>query len=234
MNENLGRQDEVSQRAAALIAGLSLLLMAVLAPIAFFGVFGSVVDWKDAEATVANILASQGLFRASIGAFLLVIVLDVLVAWALYYLLKPVNNSLSGLAACFRLVYTAGYLVAVSHLFNTVELLTDRSEAVQASTAEIEARTMESLVAFANGWGLSLAVFGVHLLLLGWLVFRSGFIPRTIGVLVCVAGAGYLINSLGKILVPGFSVGLIQLTFLGELLLMGWLLWIGFRRPTPR
>ncbi len=85
---------DISRRAVALIAGIGLLVMAVLAPLAHFGVLQNLVVPADAAATVENITASEGLFRAGIAAFLIVIMLDMLLAWALYVLLKPVNAAL--------------------------------------------------------------------------------------------------------------------------------------------
>lgn len=223
MTEVAGRLDGISPQTAAVSAAVSLLLMVGLAPFAYFVVLGNLVVWDDAGATTSNILASQGLFRASIGAFLIVVLLDVVIAWALYWLLKPVNNALSALVACFRLVYSAAYLTAVAHLF-------DAADSVAAGgRAALETQVMRSLASFANGWDLALAVFGVHLVLLGWLVYRSGFIPRVIGVLVAIAGLGYWVDSVGKLLVPDYALGLINYTFVGELLLMVWLFWIGFR-----
>lgn len=200
-----------------------------LAPFAFFVVLESVVIRDDAAATVSNIMASEGLFRASIGTFLAVVVLDVVVAWALYWLLKPVSNSLSALVACFRLVYAAAYLMAIVRLFDVVELLSGKGEVAQSGQQALQAPVMRSLASFANGWDLALAIFGVHLVLLGWLVFRSNFIPRVIGVLVSIAGAGYMIDSVGKLLVPDYALGLINYTFVGEVFLMAWLFWIGIR-----
>ena len=76
---------------------------------------------------------------------------------------------------------------------------------------------------FDDIWSLGLGLFGIHLLLIGWLAFTSGFVPRIIGVLVAIAGAGYLIDSLGGLLyVPSFELA--TLTFIGEVVLMVWLL----------
>ena len=79
----------------------------------------------------------------------------------------------------------------------------------------------------------ALAIFGLHLLVLGYLVFRSGYIPRALGILVMIASVGYLIDSVGEILSAGYNVNVAQFTFIGEVLLMVWLLWKGVRLKEP-
>ena len=104
---------DISQRKVALIAGLGLLVIALLAPFAHFGVLQALVVPADATATVNNIIASEGLFRAGIAAFLIVIMLDVVVAWALYVLLRPVNPTLALLEAWLRLAFAAVFASAL-------------------------------------------------------------------------------------------------------------------------
>ena len=84
---------------------------------------------------------------------------------------------------------------------------------------------------FYDIWSLGLGLFGIHLLLIGWLAFTSGFVPRVIGVLVAIAGAGYLIDSLGGLLYATYTFELASLTFIGEVVLMVWLLVFAARRP---
>ena len=91
---------------AALIAGLGLLIMATMAPFAEFYVKSKLIVWGDIEQTAKNILANQGLFVTGILCYLITFICDVLVAWAFYVFLCPVNRSLSLLTAWFRLVYT--------------------------------------------------------------------------------------------------------------------------------
>ena len=91
LSADAGRAD-ISPRKVALIAALGLLGMAVLAPFALFGVLNTLVDTGNPTATVANIIESEGTFRLAIAAFLVVTMLDVVVAWAVYVLLRPVSS----------------------------------------------------------------------------------------------------------------------------------------------
>ena len=97
--------------------------MALLAPFAQFGVLQTLIVPADAAATTNNIAASAGLFRAAIAAFLLVAILDVVVAWALYVLLRPVNEGLALLVGWLRVVYAAVFAYALVNLFDVAQLV---------------------------------------------------------------------------------------------------------------
>src|SRR5688572_21674137 len=117
------RSVDVSPRKIALIAGLGLLVMAVLAPFALFGVLRTLVEPANATETFNNILGSQGLFRSGIAAFLVVIILDVVVAWALYILLAPVNRTLALLTAWLRLAFAAVFAGTLANLLDAAQLV---------------------------------------------------------------------------------------------------------------
>ena len=112
----------VSQRTAMLIGGFGLLLMAILAPIAQFGVLQGLIVDGNAETTAHNIAASQESFVFAVVALLLVAVLDVVVALALYVVFAPTNRLLSGLAAVLRIVYGAMFVLAILHLVSVASM----------------------------------------------------------------------------------------------------------------
>jgi len=231
MNTNVSTSKymDISLRTSAIVAGLGLLFMTILAPIANFGVIEKLIVPGNAASTANNIMASAGLFRIGIGVFLIVAILDVVVAWALYVLLKPVNNSISLLAAWFRVVYATILAFALSNLLIVLQLLngTDYLEAFE--TNQLYAQVMLFLNAFSDGWDLGLLIFGLHLLILGYLAFKSGYIPKILGILVIVAGLGYTIDGVGKFLSPNYTLSLAMFTFIGEVLLIFWLLWRGIK-----
>lgn len=204
-----------------------MLVTAVLAG-AMFAAFENLVVSADAAKTARNIVDHELLFRTIICGFLIVAVLDVVVAWALYVFLRPVNRSIALLSAWFRVVYAAVFAAALSNLLVAVRLLTD-ADSLEAAfgTGQLNAQVMMSVNAFNDGWDAALAIFGLHLLVLGYLVFKSGYIPRALGILVIVASLGYLIDSIGGSLSTGYNANVAMFTFVGEVLLMGWLLWKG-------
>lgn len=109
---------DISQRKVALIARLGLLGMALLAPFALLGVLPNLIVPADAAATVNNFIASEGLFRIAIAAVLIVTMLDILVAWALYVLLRPVNRTVALLVGWLRLAAAAAFLAALTNLLD--------------------------------------------------------------------------------------------------------------------
>jgi hypothetical protein len=203
--------------------------MTILAPIANFGILQRLIVGGDPTVTANNIMASAGLFRIGICLFLVVAVLDVVVAWALYVLLKPVNTSLSLLAAWFRVVYAAIFVSALNNLLIVLQLVNGFDYLKAFETNQLHAQVMLSLNAFTDGWGIGLAIFGLHLLVVGYLIFKSGYLPKILGILVIIAGLGYLIDNLGKLFSPNYNVTIAMFTFIGEVLLIFWLLWRGIK-----
>jgi len=211
-----------SQRKVAFAAAFSLLFIALLAPFAHFGVLQSLIVPADAAATTNNILASAGLFRAGIAAFLIVAILDVVVAWGLYVILRPANESLALLVAWLRVVYAAVFAYALVNLLDVAQLL-QGTNATGLSPAQVQTQVASSIASFGNGWDLALAIFGLHLVGLGVLLLKSAAFPKFLGVLVVLAGVGYLADSFGAILVPDYGLTVSVFTFVGEALLIAWL-----------
>lgn len=207
----------------ALAIGFGLLLMAILAPFAQFGVLKTLIVPADAAATTSNIAASLGLFQAAIVAFLIVAILDVVVAWGFYVLLRPVNEGLARLVGSLRVVYAAVFAFALVNLLDAAGLVHSATGAALQS-AQLQAQVAASVAAFDTGWHIALGIFGLHLVGLGALLFRFAA-PRLLAILVVLAGIGYLADSLGTVFVPGYGLTISTFTFVGEALLIFWLFW---------
>ncbi|KQX68394.1 DUF4386 domain-containing protein [Paenibacillus sp. Root444D2] len=228
------RNTEASPLFYARVAGFGLLLMAILAMFSNFSVLEGLIIPDDAAATANNIIANEMLFRSGFISFVIVLILDVLVAWALYALLKPVNKNLAMLAAWFRLVYTAIFGVALSNLLNVLPLLSGANYFTVFTTDQLKlyAQVMLLIDAFKNGWLIGLVFFGFHLLVIGYLIIKSGgYIPRIIGIFLILASAGYVIDSIAHFLLPNYAdyKTIFQLIVavpgvIGELSLAFWLL----------
>jgi len=206
-----------SQRKASLIGGVALLLLAVLAGLANFGVIEVLVTPGDAARTAKDLIDSEALFRSGIAGLLVVVILDIVVACSLLAVFESVNRSVAIMAAVFRIAYSTVFLVAISQLVSTLSLLGDANEALRA------------VGQFHTIWDASYALFGVHLALIGYLVYRSGFAPRIIGVLLVLAGLGYLVDEIGSVLMSGYSLEISRFSFVGEAVLIFWLLIKGVR-----
>jgi len=202
-------------------------------PFAEFLVYQKLVIPGNPEETVKNIKSHETLFISGIFSYLINFICDVIVAWALFFLLKPVNESLSLLTAWFQLVYAAISLVALLHLITVLRVLNMVNAEPTLASSETTNQVMQSLHAFRDGWTFGFFFFAIHLMLLGYLVFKSVYIPRIIGVLLFIAGAGYLINTLQPYLFPRVNIDYISITYFGELIFMFWLLIKGPRIKVP-
>lgn len=229
---------DTPQSQAALIAGLGLLIMAIIAFLANFFVLENLVVAEDAAKTVSNIMGNEMVFRLGAIGFVIVLVLDVLVSWALYIFLKPANQSLSMLAAIFRLVYSAIFGAVLLHLSNVLQLVNGSS----TFTAEqLQAQVMMSLESFDNGWLIGLVFFGFHLLVLGYVVMKSSYVPKVLGVLLIAAALGYIVDSSAQLLLPNYTNYETLFTLIvavpgiiGELSLCFWLLFKGVKVQQAR
>ena len=195
----------ISPRSAARIAGYGYLAIFVLALFANFFVIERLIEPEDAATTADNILGSESLFRAGLVAFVLVFALDVVVAWALYLLFRPANKDLSLLTAWFRLVYTILLGIGAVGLFTVLRLTSGSDYLAAFTTGQLDAHVTLSLEAFDYAWLIGLACFGVHLFLLGVLGLRSGAVPRTLALLLMVAGAAYVADTLAHALLANYA-----------------------------
>jgi hypothetical protein len=186
---------ETSPRQAARIAGVGYLLLFVPAIFANFFVRERLIDANDAALTFKNIADSEFLFRTGLVGFLIVFVIDVVVAWALYIVFKRVSQGLSLLTAWFRLVYTVFLGVAVIFLFLVLQLVGGAGYLAAFDAGHLDAQAMLLLDAFNYTWLIGLAVFGIHLMLIGYLMLKSGIAPRILGIVLSVAGAAYVIDT---------------------------------------
>ena len=209
--------------------------------LAVFGMFspmvlGSLVVPGDAQATADSILGSRWLFGSSLVTWLAVVVADVAIAVTFYLLLRPVSHMRSLLAAALRLVYAAVLAAMLVNLFEAFRLLTG-AQGAAGPAEQPQAEALAALDTFSAGFLLALVLFGVHLLLLGWLLYRSRYLPRVFGVLLVAAGVGYIADSLAGLLLAdhGGLVSAVLLTpaVLGELGLTAWLLLRGVKVPRP-
>ena len=190
-------------RLAARLAGIGFVPIFGLAIFANFMVREGLVVAGDAAATAANISGSPGLFRAGFAAFLVVFLLDIVLAWALHVVFRPVNPDLSLLAAWSRLVYTTFLGVALVFHLQALRLLDDAHLAA-LGTDQAQTQALLALESFNDAWLVGLAAFGIHLVLLGVLVIRSGWAPRLLGVLLAIAGVAYVVDTLAQTLLPDY------------------------------
>jgi len=190
----------------------------------------------DAAATASNIMASERLFRLSFVSDLVSAVLFLLAAWALYVLLKPVNGSFALLFLLLNLGGVAVYSINLLNQFAALLLLSGADYLKVFQTDQLQALAMFFLNLHQNGYWIAQIFFGAWLFPLGYLVFKSGFLPRILGIVMMIHCVGWLLTFLQKFFFPGYA-GITYLTyplgFISEFGLTLWLLIMGAREQKP-
>jgi hypothetical protein len=238
-NPDIDRSEIVNKsvRRGSLVAGIALLVMMPLGAFANFAVLEGLINPGNAAQTASAILNSEDTFRFAIASLFAVAVLDLIVAWALYTVFKPVNSGIALLMAWFRAVYAGIFMVAISQLAGALSILNTADSVSVFSTEQHYAQALLGINAFDDIWAAALILVGLHLVILGYLMhrsgtvpsYKSGYIPKVLGVLLAIAGAGYVIDSFGRVLVAGYSFEVAAFTFIGEVLLIFWLFIYGRR-----
>lgn len=188
----------------------------------------------DTAATAQHILASETMFRLSIAGDLIMHITDLPTTVILYFLLRPVSRDISLLAALFSMVQTAALVANKLNLITVLLLLKESNSLAAFSTAQREDLARLALSQHDYGFAIGLVFFGVSCLMVGYLMFRSEYFPKALGVLQMLAGAAYLLNSLVLILLPSVSGRVsfvLLLSFIGELMTALWLAAKGIRMP---
>jgi hypothetical protein len=219
-------KNELSALTCARILGVLYLLNIIAGILGQVFLRGSMVVPGDAIATVGNIVASPLLWRVGIVGDIFMHVLDIPMMVIIYILLKPVNKNFALLGLGFNLIQTA-VLVANKMTLILPLLLLGNSEYMAAFTpAQINVQIMLLTDAHNYGFALGLIFFGMACLVYGNLIFRSGYLPKFIGVLITIAGISYLISSFTLLLVPayyGVIFPVLVLCLVGELSFALWL-----------
>ena len=198
----------------------------------FADVFGrsKIIIFGDAAATAQNIMASGWQFRIGIMSDLLAAVLFLLAAWALYGLLKPVNKNL---ALLFLLLNLGGVIIqSFSDLFMVAsQLLLNGPDYLKVFQADqLQALAMFSLYLYKNGFMIAQIFYAAWLFPLGYLVFKSGFLPKILGIVLMVHCVTWMMTTLQFFLFPDFNLITYvsyPLGFIAEFGLTLWLLIMG-------
>jgi hypothetical protein len=194
-----------SLKKTARIAGLLILIITVVAPFSMMYVPNNIIVPGDAVSTANNIMASDGLFRLGIVSDSVVFLLEIVIVVMLYVLLKPVNKTLSLVAAFARLAMTVIQGINLLNNFSALMILSGADYLKVFEAGQLQALALLFLNAYeyvTHIWGL---FFALHLFFLGYLVYKSGYIPRILGIVLVIASVCYLIQSWGNILLPKYE-----------------------------
>lgn len=208
----------------ARIAAILYLAICFLAPFGDMVVRDRVIVPGDAATTAGNIMASEGLYRVGFVSDLATQIIHVSLVLALYKLLKPVSKSQALLMAVWGLVPVPIAMLNELIQFVPLLLLSGADYLTAFTTDQLQALVPLFLDLRGHGVAIVYVFWGLWLFPMGYLVFKSGYIPRFLGVLLIIAGCGYLVDFVTFFLFPDLGVSIKVFTFIGEVVLPLWLL----------
>ena len=202
----------------------------MLFPLGIFGIIyvpSSLIVLGDAATTASNIMANELLYRLSIVTALTLQIVYIFLALALYKLLNPVDKNNAVLMVILVLVAAP---IAMLNELNHVAVLLVLSGSDFLTTFSLD-QVRASVPLFLNlhehGVFIAQIFWGLWLFPMGYLIFKSNFLPLALGILMIIGGFGYLVDSFVYFIFPDFDVTFSEFTFLGELLLPLWLMFKG-------
>jgi hypothetical protein len=216
------RTAETSPFLIARVAGFLYLLVI---PLGIFGALyvpSKLIVPGNAAATARNLVASESLFRLGIVSDLLAPIVLILVVLALYQLLKPVNKTMALLMVMFVLVGAPMSMLNKLNQFAAIQLLSGADYLAVFTQEQLQALALLFLRLHNQASTIGFIFWGLWLFPLGYLVFKSGFFPRILGILLMIACVGYLTDSFATFL--GYTVNVGVFAALGEVLFILWLL----------
>lgn len=210
----IDRADGFSPKLYARICGVLYLYIVGMGMFAELYVRAKLVVWSDAEATARNIMANETLFRIGFTGELLHLVADVGIAMILYALLRPVDRNMALLAAFMRLAAAVILAVASFGHLAALRLLAESAYLEPLEPAQRHALALLAMKLHGNGYSICLFFFAFACLSAGYLIFRSAFLPKFLGVLMSIAGVAYFFHSLAHFLAPVLAGKLFALVFI--------------------
>jgi hypothetical protein len=211
-------------------AGLFYLLYVVTSVIA--NLFGKFV-FVEAQVTVEHILTHANQFRIGFVINLFSVVLFLLAAWALYVLLKPVNKDLALLFLLFNVVGFAVWLFSSLCLFASLVLL-NGAEIIQAfQPDQLQALAVFFVSLYKSGVFIAQVPYGVWLFPLGYLVYRSGFLPKVLGVLLIADGICQFVYVCQRLIFPDLGIIAYPCTVISLIAEVSLALWLSIRTVKP-
>ena len=220
----------------ARLAGFLWLLMFVFGPIAQI-IRDKLFIASDMEATAHNIRANEFLFRIGFVSDLIMMIIFVLLPLVLYKLLSEVNKNLSIIMVIFVMLGTSINMINLLNEFAALHLLSGAEYLSVFTDAQLQAKAMLSYDLYLHGYEIANIFFGLWLIPLGLLVYKSEFLPKVLGILLIIGGSGLLINVFVHFLFPSYMIVNIILLVpqtLAEILFTLWILIRGINESKVR
>src|SRR5215211_5767848 len=204
-NRTADRLAGTSPLVYARVAGFLLLFIVLIAPFSQLYVPSTLIVPGDATATANNIGASGWVFHLGIVSDSLVFLIEIVLTALLYVLLRPVSRTLSLVAAFARLAMTVVMGINLLPYFIALLLLSGAGYLTVFEPAQSDALALVFLNAHGYGIFVWQLFFGFHLTVLGYLIYKSGYFPWILGVVMVFAALGYLTDAYVNILYPDYA-----------------------------
>ena len=200
--------DAISAQQASVyarVAGILFLLSMFGGGVGEFYVPSQMIVSGDAAATARNITENEFLFRFGFAAYLIEAVCDIALSLVFYVLLRPVHKELALLAAFFGLVSTSVFAIGEIFYFAALILLKDASYLKTFSPEQRQTLAYLGIRMYGTVTAAFMLFYGIASILRGYLMFRSGYLPKFLGVLLAVAGASFVVRSSLFVLAPSYA-----------------------------
>lgn len=223
-------------RKIAKISGIAYVIIFIAGFYSNFAVLESLADSNNSTITTANFINNHSQFGIGLLGFVVMLFFDVLLVWSLTGLTKSVNRKITYIASLFRLLHALFFGIALFKLWS-IYLLTSN-----ASISDILKHSVVNLlIDFDTFWTIGLLFFGIHLIILGYLVLKSVDIPKALGFLLLLAAIGYILDGMAKLFMSNyidykdvFEIIVVTPSVIGEFSFTIWLLVIGFKKQTTQ
>jgi len=208
----------------ARLAGFLYLLTVPLGIFNFMYIPSNLIVSGDAVTTAHNIMASESLFRLGIVSALLGAIIPIFYLLLLYKLLKPVSKDIAAVMVVVALIGNPIVLFDEFTQLGALHLLSGAEYLTVFTTAQLQALAYLFLRLHSYGVNIAFITSGLWLLPLGYLIFKSGFFPKILGILLIIGGFGYLVDVFAGFLSPASNLNIGLLTGLSEIFFILWLL----------
>lgn len=219
----------------AKISGIAYLMIFISGFYANFYAVESLIDLNNADVTIQNLIENTSQLGYGIIGFVVMLIFDLILVWSLHALLKKGNRNISLTASALRFINVLFFCMALLNLFEVHNITSNQNLNIQA--LETQQNIMALLKSFNEIWILGLMIFGMHLAFLGYLIFKSNNVPKSIGLLLFIAALGYLIDGFANFFMPNyvdykdvFAIIVIMPAVIGEFSFTIWLLIKGFKK----
>lgn len=221
----------LSTKTLARTTGLFYLLIITGGLMSGMFVRGTLIDPANAEITLSNIIQNESFFKLGFLGDLIMILCDVMVSVLLYFLLVTVHKGLAILAIAFRLLQSSVLGANLINLFKPILMIQGADKMSTEQLTQLGIDVMTQIQVFDYGYLISGVFFAINCFFMGVLLYKSAYFPKLIGIMIFIAGLGYLFNCMASFIVPSlmeisamvmlFTAVIAEVTFCAYLLIVG-------------